>query len=170
MNRRRLLALSGVGVGVSGGYLAREWHRSRSPTLPDGMDVDTHYTTDFPTFVLEEQWEGRADWREERHHVFADADAADEAVRTTRESLTSLVDETDFDVSYLLVVQNGMQSAPDLELEGIERVDDSIHVEISINAPSSGGDDLATHTFLTRITDTKTGVPETASVDIEGYV
>lgn len=62
-----------------------------------------------------------------------------------------------------------MQSAPDLELDAVERRDDGIRAEITIDAPLSGNDDLLTHTFLLRIADAKEGVPETVIVDIDGY-
>lgn len=72
MNRRRLLALAGIGVGVPGGYFA--WERYRSPALPDRMDVETLHTTDSPTFALGEEWEDPLGFEEERHHDFADAE------------------------------------------------------------------------------------------------
>lgn len=167
MNRRQLLALAGLGVGGPGSYLAWNRYDSSSPRLPNGVTVETRYLT----------WGAFADRtlesgpREVINAVVADpqtveAELADEA------SVTSFVDETDFDESFLIVVQTGMQSDPDLALSAIVRTDDGLHLDVIVDHPRWKGvdDDLTAHSLLVRITDEKAAVPETVTVDVDGYV
>ncbi|MCU4924558.1 hypothetical protein OB905_00970 [Halobacteria archaeon AArc-dxtr1] len=164
MNRRAALGLLGVGVGVPGGYLA--WNRHRSPTLPDGIEVDTLYL-EGNTFG-EPAPEGREPGPREQYH---------ELVRTAAEierdeTAVAFAEETDFDASALVAVLTGMQSEPDLALEAISRTDDGLHIDVAVEHPWWRGveDDLLTHSLLVRITDEVAGQPESISVDIEGYV
>ncbi len=167
MNRRQVLAFAGFGVGVPGGYLAWNWDDSSSPRLPDGVAVETLYLTRnaFDDRTLE------SGPREETRTVVADPETA-AAELVDEEFVTSFVEDTDFDQSYLVVVQTGMQSEPDLALSDVERTDDGVHLDLVVDHPRGRGvdDDLATHSLLVRITDEKADVPESVTVDIDGYV
>lgn len=168
MNRRGFLGLCGLGVGTVGGYAV--WRRSNSPSIPDGMNVETkHVETD----VLTEYSSRDTDFlesQEEYSTVISDPTAANREL-SDDSSIAPFVANTDFDESYLLVVQNGMQSEMELVLETVSRRDTGLHLDISIDAPQGGGpDDLRTHSLLIRITDEDDGVPAQVSVDIDGYV
>ncbi|ELY32593.1 hypothetical protein C500_03679 [Natrialba magadii ATCC 43099] len=108
-------------------------------------------------------------WKEEYHTIIEDPETADSELADIG-SVTEFIDNTTFDDSYIVIVQNGMQSDPDLVLDAISRLENGLNIEISIDAPRMGGDDLITHSLLIRITDLEDGVPETITVDIEGYV
>lgn len=165
MDRRSLLAVGGL--LTAGGYLGWNWYRS--PTIPDGMNVETLYRERNVRAETPHQG-GSLAWKEDDHVLLSDVESATDKL-VTDGSVGEFVDETDFDESYLLLVQNGMQSEPDLELSAIKRTDGGLHLEISIYAPWFGvADDLVTHSLLLRITDRDGGVPETITVDISGYI
>lgn len=161
MNRRRLLAL--VGVGAPGGYLAWRWYRT--PRLPDGLRVETLYTIR----DLRPDRDGSPP-REGREYAAVVASGVEAAELALEGEAVSFVEATDFDESYLLLLQTGMQSQPDLELTAIERVDGGLHVRLAVDAPRFGvDDDFTVHSFLIRVTDDR-APPESVTVDVEGYV
>lgn len=166
MKRRKYLASGGLGGALVGGYLV--WNQYRSPKLPRGMTTDTLY---LEQDVLTDQSSRDSDflgWKEQYHTILDDKEtAARELVDV--EPITGFIEETDFEESYVLVIQNGMQSRPDLVLESIRREVNGLHVKISINSPRSVPDDLRVHSLLIRITDEKSGIPERVTVDINGY-
>jgi hypothetical protein len=77
-------------------------------------------------------------------------------------SISPFLANTDFEDSYLIIVQNGMQSETELVLDTISRRKKGIHLDISIHSPQSGPDDLLIHSLLIKITDENKGVPDTA--------
>lgn len=168
MNRRQVLAVIGAGVGASGGYVAWDWYRS--PSLPDGMTVDTLYVRGN---VFGEPAPDGYDVgpREERHRILDDEETAASEV-TFGESAMDFVEGTDFDDAYLVIVQTGMQTEPDLALEAISRTDEGIQLDVAVEHPWWRGvdDDLGTHSLLVRITDDRADVPDSVSVAIDGYV
>lgn len=167
MNRRHFLALGGLGIGAAGGYVGWRWYRS--PSIPDGMGVETKH---FERDVLSENSPRESEmleWQEEYHTTIDNKDAANREI-IDNESVTAFVSNTDFEESYLIVVQNGMQSEMELVLNTISRQENGLHLDITIDSPQSGPDDLRIHSLFIRITDEKEGVPEEVSVDIEGYV
>jgi len=168
MNRRKFLALVTAGAGLGGGgYLGWNWYNT--PTIPSGMDVETlHVERDVSANNFSRDGESLA-WEEEYHTVIEDRETADRELESI-DSVTKFIEDTNFEESYIVVVQNGMQSDPDLELDTINRVENGINIEVSIDAPRVGGDDLINHSLLIRITDSEDGLPETITVDIEGYV
>lgn len=167
MNRRGFLGLCGLGVGTIGGYTV--WRRSNSPSIPDGMRVETkHVEMD----VLTEHSSRESEFlksQEEYSTVISGSRAANREL-SDDSSIAPFRATTDFDESYLLVVQNGMQSEMELVLEAVSRQDTGLHLDISIDSPQGGPDDLLTHSLLVRITDEDDGVPAQVSVDIDGYV
>ena len=133
------------------------------------MEVETRH---FERDVLSENSSRESDflkWRHEYQTVVTDRDAARRELIDS-DSVTSFLDDTGFDDSYLIVVQNGMQSGMELVLDGISRQGENLQLNITINSPQGGPDDLLTHSLLIRIIDEDGGVPERVSVDIEGYV
>ncbi|MFW6002969.1 MAG: hypothetical protein ACOCPT_00925 [Halanaeroarchaeum sp.] len=167
MNRRRYLALAGLGIGAVGGYTGWRWYRA--PSVPDGMSVQPRH---FERDILTEQTSRSSDfleWKSEYQTVISDPETADRVLIDDR-SITRFLDDTDFEASYLIVVQNGMQSEMELELDSITRREDGLHLDISIDPPQSGPDDLGIHSLLIRITDETGDVPDDVSVTITGYV
>lgn len=166
MNRRNFLALGGLGIGAAGGYFGWRWY---SPSRPDGMEVETQH---FERDVLSENSSRESDfleWKEEYQTTVTDRDAARRELIDS-DPVTSFLNNTDFDESYLLVVQNGMQSEMELVLDGVSRQGDTLHLNVTIISPQGGPDDLLIHSLLIRVIDEERGVPEDVSVDIEGYV
>ncbi len=166
MNRRNFLALGGLGIGAAGGYFGWRWY---SPSRPDGMEVETQH---FERDVLSENSSRESDfleWKEEYQTTVTDRDAARRELIDS-DPVTSFLNNTDFDESYLLVVQNGMQSEMELVLDGVSRQGDTLHLNVTITSPQGGPDDLLIHSLLIRVIDEERGVPEDVSVDIEGYV
>ncbi len=97
------------------------------------------------------------------HRVFTRRENATESI-TPVDVPASFLDDTDFDESFVVVVQYGRQSATWLELDRIERTDEGLDVVVGIGEPSGGyGDDLAIHSLLLRITDRRAGVPDRVS-------
>lgn len=106
--------------------------------------------------------------REESHTLITDKETAASEFRDV-EQLSYFTEGTDFDESYIFIVQNGMRSEDDLELDSIERIEDGLRVAISIDKPLiPDHDDLITHTLLIRITDEKS-VPDSVDASIDGY-
>jgi len=167
MNRRRFLALGGVGIGAGGGYIGWRWYSS--PSIPDGMRVESqHFEKDIVSENSSRDTEF-LEWQEEYRTVLSEREAVNREI-IDDVSITPFLDDTDFEDSYLIVVQNGMQSEMELVLDAISRRRYGLHLDVSIESPRSGPDDLLTHSLLIRVTDKDEGVPEKVSVDIEGYV
>lgn len=167
MNRRRFLGSCALGVGAVGGYIG--WRRHSSPSTPDGVTVETkHVARD----VLTEKAPRDTDFLEyqaEYRTTIAEPDVAERQL-IDGGPVADFLAGTDFDSSYLIVVQNGMQSQMELVLETVSRRDSGLHLDVSVDAPQGGPDDLLVHSLLVRVTDRGEGTPETVSVDIEGYV
>ncbi|WP_436346406.1 hypothetical protein [Natronorubrum sp. FCH18a] len=165
MNRRQVLAVVGARAGVSGGYFAWDWYQS--PSLPDGMDVDTLYVTGnvFGEPAREHHDVGP---RDEYHRTIEDGEAAGSEI-IFDDSAMAFAEETDFDDAYLIVVQTGMQTDPDLALKTISRTDDGLYLNVVVEHPWWRGvdDDLRTHSLLIKITDEKDDSPESVSVNSE---
>ncbi len=166
MNRRQFLAASGVGVTAVGGVLGWRWFQS--PSLPDGMRVETwHHEADALSDSAASE-RGPLGPEEQFHVVLPDRATATD---TLKESVAgAALDETDFETSYLLVVQTGMQSKMELVLQRISRRADGLDVAVSVDSPDGGPDDLRAHSLLVRITDNNSGIPETVTIDITGYI
>ncbi|GAB7020594.1 hypothetical protein JCM18750_34550 [Halostagnicola bangensis] len=106
--------------------------------------------------------------REESYTIIADEETAASEFRDV-EKLSNFAEATNFDESYILVVQNGMRSEDDLELDSIERIEDGLQVAISIDKPLlSDHDDHIRHSLLIRIADEKS-VPDSIDINIDGY-
>jgi hypothetical protein len=167
MNRRPFLAACGLGIGAFGGCLGVG--PAAAPSLPEGVRVST---THLEADALADGSDRNADfpeWKAEYHTVVADeAAAADRLVDDS--PVDGFVAETNFDESVLIVVQNGMQSEMVLVLDAIERREAGLRLDVSIDAPQGGPDDLRIHSLLVRLTDSDRRVPESVAVDIEGYV
>ncbi|WP_233710802.1 hypothetical protein [Natronococcus pandeyae] len=167
MNRRKFLVIGGLGFGT-GGYFTWNWYQS--PSLPDGMNVDTLYVRG-NVFGEPSPEDHQVGPREEHHRIIEDEETAAGEI-TFGDSAIEFVEETDFDNSYLIIIQTGMQTEPDLALEAISRTDGGLHLDVTVEHPWWRGvnDDLGTHSLLIRVTDEKDDTPELVSVDIEGYV
>ncbi|MFC7213885.1 hypothetical protein ACFQO4_07305 [Saliphagus sp. GCM10025334] len=168
MNRRRVLTLAGASASVPGGYVAWNWYRS--PSLPDGMDVETLYVSG-DVFGEPAPPDRDLGSREERHRVIEDEETGADEI-TFDDSAITFVEETDFDASSLVVVQTGMQTEPNLALEAVSRTDDGLHLDVTVEHPWWRGvnDDLGIHSLLVRVTDERAEALESVSVAIEGYV
>lgn len=162
MKRRTVLAAGGLAVVGTGGYLY-SW-LSHSPTIPDGMAVETLYVTQ-PVFA-EQQYE-RPGVRESESLLVRDETAAEELF-VESESIQQFVTDTDFEQSYVAVVDHRRSSSWDLYLETIERVspDELSVTAIAQNWPPGQVDDLGIHVLLLRITDEEHPVPDDITVTV----
>ncbi|WP_255190798.1 hypothetical protein [Natronobeatus ordinarius] len=158
MDRRKFLAVGGLGLGA--GYA---WNRSRSPSIPSGMTVDTLYY-EGNVFDARDVFGSR----EESHTIITNKETAATEFRDVGQ-VSDFIKETNFEESYILVAQNGMRSEDDLELNSIERIENGLQVAISIDKPLlPDHDDLITHSLLIRISDEKS-LPDSIDVRIDGY-
>lgn len=168
MNRRNALAVIGSGISIPAGYVA--WNRSQSISLPDGISVDTLYIIGnvFGEPATADQDLGP---REEYHRIIQTEQRAEDEI-SFDDSAIGFVETTNFGDSYLIIVQTGMQTEPDLVLEEISRTDDGLHIDVAIEHPWWQGvsDDLMIHSLLIRATDETGIIPNSISVDIDGYV
>jgi hypothetical protein len=167
MNRRRLLAACGAGVGTVAGGVA--WRRVRGPAVPAELSVATdHVGADVLARAPDRDPEF-PEWQSQHHAVVPDEAAAEERL-VDDPAVDGFVGEMDFDESVLIVVQNGMQSEMELVLDAVERRDAGLRLGLSIDAPSGGPDDLRTHSLLVGLTGAEPRVPVRVVVDIDGYV
>jgi len=162
MKRRTVLAAGGLAVLGTGGYLY-SW-LSHSATIPDGMTVETLYVTQ-PVFT-EQQYE-RPGVRESESLLVSDETAAEELF-VESESVQQFVTKTDFEQSYVVVVDHRRSSSWDLYLDSIERVSpDKLSVTgVAQNWPPEQVDDLGVHVLLLRITDEEHPVPDNLTVTV----
>ncbi len=116
--------------------------------------------------VLEPRDRAAPGYKETAHRVFTERDEAMGSLASGHLP-PDLLDDTDFERSFLVVVQYGRQSATWLELDRIERTDDGLDIVARVEEPSGGyGDDLAIHSLLVRITDRRAGVPDHVSATV----
>ncbi|MFC4406965.1 hypothetical protein [Haloarchaeobius iranensis] len=160
MRRRTVLAGGGATfTTLLGGCFSADTLVDDSPSLPPGLSVTTEHVV----------WDVLPDSRDRRerlydggtvHRLFTERENATRAISAPNLP-ASFLDETDFDESFVVVVQYGRQSATWLELDRIERTDDGLDIVARVAEPSGGyGDDLAIHSLLLRVTDPAGGVPE----------
>lgn len=176
MDRRTFLAVGGSACLASvSGCLAQsedtgggdgEGPADDEPEVPEGMEVaahhaSSHYPTDDP--------DGHHDRsRDERHVVVEDRETAADWADSAPEDVASFIEDTAFDESYLLIVQNSMQTRPELDLVAIERDGDGLAVEILVDRPEGDiSDDFTYHTLFVRITDDTADVPDSVSLAID---
>lgn len=137
--------------------------------VPDGMTVETrHWASDV---LVERIWHLRRERDEpvgSHHALIADERAARDELEGDGE-VSEFVHGTDFERSYLLVVQNVMQSARWLELRRIERTGSGLDVTVVTASPDEPyGDDAVVHSLAIRVTDEGGGVPGELAVTVDG--
>lgn len=99
--------------------------------------------------------------------VITDRAAADRRL-VDRDHLPELVDATDFERAYLLViVVAAWPSGMWLELQAIDRLDDGLRVSVVVQSPDEPvGDDASLHSMLVRVIDEASGVPDRIVVQV----
>lgn len=136
---------------------------------PEGIAVDTrHWVAD----ILEEGiWyahQEREGSVNRYHDLIGDESAAQNRV-TQDEEVWAYVEEIDFEDSYLIVVQNVMQSARWLELDRIERIERGLDIAVETASPDEPyGDDATPHSLTIRVTDEQAGIPNELQVTVDG--
>ena len=164
MKRRRVLAASGgVLFSAVAGCLAGD------RSSPDGMEVETrHWVTDILEEGLWYQRREREESIDRYHELVADETAAQRQIGED-EDVMEFIEETDFTESYLIVVQNMMQSARWLELREIQRTDRGLDIGVATASPDEPyGDDAAVHSLAIRVTDEHADPPAELHVTIDG--
>jgi hypothetical protein len=163
MERRPFLAASiGLILPTGAGCLSRE-------QTPEGMEVDTHH---WVADILEEGiWYRRQELNEsvEQYHELIEDEIAAKNRIDGDEEVMEFVEKTDFTDSYLIIVQNIMQSARWLELHRIERTEQGLDIAIKTASPDEPyGDDATAHSLAIRLTDEQAGVPDDLHVTVDG--
>ncbi|WP_255171410.1 hypothetical protein [Natrononativus amylolyticus] len=138
------------------------------PSVPESMTVETEH---WPKDILEKGlWYQQREQEEppsNYYTVIADKKAVGKKIAedVDAEEFTS---ETDFDQSYLLVVQNMMQSARWLELQRINQREEGVDVDVVTESPDEDyADDATVHSLLIRVSDQTEGVPTELNVTID---
>lgn len=164
MHRRQYLSLAGVG-GVAGlaGCANQITRALQSPETPAGMTVET------------------ASWsagfvRDGDHELpyGVVATSRDDAANNLSIGETAydtdpreFVDQTDFDQSYLILIEAAPGSSTDsLILKRIERRDHGLHVTAKFYRPGNGANDVSVHSLFIRVTDEKDGPPQEMTVEV----
>ena len=163
MHRRRYLSLAGIGGVASISGCANQINQAlRSPETPAGMTVET---ASWPSGFI------TTDDREWPYAVVVTSrdQAADNlAIGETAydNDPSAFVDQTDFDQSYLILIEYAPASGTDsLELKRIERRDHGIHVTAKVYEPN-GSDDVTTHSLFIRVTDETDDPPQDMTVEV----
>lgn len=93
--------------------------------------------------------------------VITDRATADRRL-VDRDDLNGVVDGTEFERAYLLViVAAAWPSGMWLELQRIERIDTGLRVSVVVQSPDEPvGDDASVHSLVVRIIDEAVGVPD----------
>jgi len=167
MERRNFLAASGLGIIAVGGPIG--WLFVQSSKTDMGAS-----TRHFEENILSEntsRGNGILDYKETNTTIITSAAEAGNNL-ISKKGVGEFVDNTDFASSYLVLIQNGMSSEMTLALDSISREEDSIHFDVSVEPPETNyaPDNVATHSLLVRIGNKEGGIPQSVSLDIEGYV
>lgn len=163
MERRPFLALSvGLILPSVAGCLGGE-------QIPERMGVDTrHWVSDILEDGIWHQRQERDESISRYHELIEDETAARNRIDGT-EDVNEFVKETDFTESYLIVVQNIMQSARWLKLQQIERTGHGLDIAVVTASPDETyGDDAAVHSLAIRVTDEQAGAPGGVHVTVDG--
>lgn len=168
MYRRAFVATGVTGIVGVAGYISLtsgdtgDESTNTEPNVPASMTVKTHYPND--DVVDRDQYEFLGP-EETAIHILDDRETANESIEPPTASVTSFIEETVFNESYLLVVRRGMESRPDLKLAAIERRDNGLHLKITIVPPKGDTEsDLVNQSLLIRVTD-NIAPPDSVTVD-----
>lgn len=169
MRRRTVLAGGGVALSpLLGGCFAASTFVDDSPSLPAGVSVSAEHAV-WDVLPESRERQQRIYDGESVHRLFTDRRTAAESISSDHVP-ESFLDGTDFDESFVVVVQYGTSSGLYLELDSIERTDDGLALTVDVEAPPSDSgypDDLAIHSLLLRITDSRAAVPGSLSVTVD---
>jgi len=169
----RRAVLYGVGstvmaVGIGGCLgLGNDKETVPSPSIPEGMTVETLY--DKRDFIRDTPSlrGGPIEAYEVVEVLIRDSETAKESF-VGYEELDTFVERTGFTDSYLLLIQYATRPAEDLHLDSIEQHNNGMQVTIYVE-DNPGGDALATHSLLLRITEPVNEIPESVAIDLEGH-
>lgn len=79
----------------------------------------------------------------------------------------AFVEQTDFEQSYLILIEWGHSSSSDsLILKRIERRDPGLHVTAKVYRPGNGASDISAHSLFIRVTDEQDGPPQEMTVEV----
>lgn len=159
MNRRRVLSggslVVATGLGGCVGTLA-----PRPDTDPDTLHAES------------DVWGDAEGSRPATRAVGEQATALERAVGPEADRFAAFVRETDFEASYLALVQGiGVGSGTVLTLRETERVDDTLHLTVDEwppedDEPRPGA--VSVHSLTTRVARDERGLPEAVAATVEG--
>lgn len=165
MKRRQYLATSSLGLlSVGGGCTAIGSGRG----VPDGMSVETRHWAEslLKDGITARLGSGRQGPLLYETLLTGKETAAERLQQDAAETARTFVADTDFEHSYLAVVEYfGTSSSYWLELRSLERQESGIHVVVELESPRSRRDDLASHSLVIRITDDNAETPAEISAE-----
>ena len=163
MKRRSVLTSVGIIFSTVAGCLGG------AQTLSEGMDVETrHWVADILEGGIWYQRREREESVSRYHELIEDETTAQNRIDGDEE-VREFVEETDFAESYLVAIQNMMQSARWLELRHIDRTTHGLDIVVETASPDGPyGDDAAVHSLAIRVTGERTGTPDELHVTIDG--
>lgn len=128
--------------------------------------------TDADTLHVESDVWGDADGSRPDTRAFGErATALERAVGPEADRFAAFVRETDFEASFLALVQGiGVGSGTVLTLRGAERVDDTLHVMIDAWPPQDDEprpDAIFAHSLATRVSRGERGLPDAVAATVE---
>lgn len=161
MNRRQFLSGGAVMAIGTAGCLGT----GATPSIPDGMIVETHHRTG--SHLVNDGVGPSGERPRSYQTIIANQSKARERMKEGDE-ITEFVQETNFDRSYLVIIVAGAwPSRYWLELRDIERTDRGVRVSVVSASPDeSVGDDAAVHSLAVRVTDEDSGVPDEVAVEV----
>lgn len=169
MLRRSLLSGILIKSLIASGCLGRR--DDERYNAPDGMDISTtHIQSDILVDESHRNW-GSISTGDEYCTSIEDEGSANSLLDTEIDEVISFIEPTNFNESYIVLVQNVMQSDLELELGSVKKEGNKLKLSVDIEAPrNSGPDDQAIHSLLIRVTDTEPDPPDSLNVSVEGYI
>ncbi|WP_128906603.1 hypothetical protein [Halorubrum amylolyticum] len=85
------------------------------------------------------------------------------------DGIEDFIENTDFSDDYIVIVADGYYSSQHwFEVASIDRDDDALMINITVESEDQTVDDAHAHTGLIRIQDETAAAPETLSVSVDG--
>lgn len=181
MNRREAMKIAALGptLGFSGCSSVVDGH-TEDTTLPDGMAVETaHWSDRILTFHrrappdVYENPDAPEKLVNPYPAVFVDRTRAKNRLQSpdqdSIEEAIAFVEATDFERSYVIVIDWGYSSSSDtLSLDRIEHTEhDGLHVHTRLEQPDTRLSDGSLHSLAIRVTDTAVPYPAEVSATVD---
>lgn len=140
-----------------------------TPVLPDGLTIETRHWLDW---VLRDglgHHRGTSDESPEAFHTVLSTQAeAQNRIETDTDEATEFVLATEFDQSYVIVLEALASGEAWFEATEIERTDTGIWMYVAKKPDRATTGDVVSHSLVVRVHDETTTRPEVITVDVDG--